>query len=298
MRLIGAAVLFAVLSTILFALGPAWSLSRPDLTDDLKLAPGRLTRRVPSGSVLVVAQLSVSLALVVAGGLFARAGDQRRRGGGRLPARAPDRGRPRSEPRRLRRVAHARRLRRGARAPARAARRRACVVRVDRGLRRRADGRPGAIVGGRGRRRCLVRHHRRRLFRDAGPAACCADAGLPPRRSSTTARCPAPSSTRASPRGCSAMPIRSDGRSRCASARPTRRSSYTVIGIAPPLVHDLFESPPNPAPLRRLRIAIQHDDDAARANRAGRARRDGARRRPPRAAGDRSAHGRSCGRGR
>ena len=73
MRLIGAAVLLALLSTVLFALGPAWSLSRPDLTDDLKLAPGRLTRRVPSGSVLVVAQLSVSLALVVAGGLFARA---------------------------------------------------------------------------------------------------------------------------------------------------------------------------------------------------------------------------------
>ncbi len=73
MRLIGAAVLFALLSTVLFALGPAWSLSRPDLTDDLKLAPGRLTRRMPSSSVLVVAQLSVSLALVVAGGLFARA---------------------------------------------------------------------------------------------------------------------------------------------------------------------------------------------------------------------------------
>ena len=73
MRLIGAAMLLALLSTVLFALGPAWSLSRPDLTEDLKLAPGRLTRRVPSGSVLVVAQLSVSLALVVAGGLFARA---------------------------------------------------------------------------------------------------------------------------------------------------------------------------------------------------------------------------------
>ena len=73
MRLVGAAALFALISTILFALGPAWSLSRPDLTGDLKLAPGRSSRRVPSGSVLVVAQLAVSLALVVAGGLFARA---------------------------------------------------------------------------------------------------------------------------------------------------------------------------------------------------------------------------------
>ena len=70
-RQAGAAALFAVLSTVLFALGPAWSLSRPDLTEDLKLAPGRSGRRVPSGSVLVIAQLAVSLALVVVGGLFA-----------------------------------------------------------------------------------------------------------------------------------------------------------------------------------------------------------------------------------
>jgi predicted permease len=72
-RLVVAAVLFALLSTVLFALGPAWSLSRTDLTSDLKLAPGLLTRRVASGSVLLVGQLAVSLALVAAGGLFARA---------------------------------------------------------------------------------------------------------------------------------------------------------------------------------------------------------------------------------
>jgi putative ABC transport system permease protein len=71
-RLIGAAALFAVLSTVLFALGPAWSLSRPDVTDGLKLAPGRGDRR-RHGSKLVIAQLAVSLALVMAGGLFARA---------------------------------------------------------------------------------------------------------------------------------------------------------------------------------------------------------------------------------
>jgi putative ABC transport system permease protein len=72
-RLGVAAMLFALLSTVLFALGPAWSLSRTDLTNDLKLAPGLLTRRVGGGSWLLVAQLAVSLALVAAGGLFARA---------------------------------------------------------------------------------------------------------------------------------------------------------------------------------------------------------------------------------
>ena len=72
-RLGAAAALFAALSTVLFALGPAWSLSRVDLTNDLKLAPGLLTRRVAGGSWLLVGQLAVSLALVAAGGLFARA---------------------------------------------------------------------------------------------------------------------------------------------------------------------------------------------------------------------------------
>ncbi|MFI5178586.1 MAG: ADOP family duplicated permease [Vicinamibacterales bacterium] len=72
-RLVGAAALFALAATVLFALGPAWSLSRPDVIDDLKLAPGRSGRRATSGAFLVVAQLAVSLALVVAGGLFARA---------------------------------------------------------------------------------------------------------------------------------------------------------------------------------------------------------------------------------
>ena len=72
-RVVGAAAAFAVLSTILFAVGPAWSLSRADVIDDLKLAPGRASRRLPGGAALVVAQLAVSLALVAVGGLFARA---------------------------------------------------------------------------------------------------------------------------------------------------------------------------------------------------------------------------------
>jgi predicted permease len=71
-RLFAAAVAFAALSTILFALGPAWSASRLDVTEHLKLAPGRGARRTFGRSLLVVGQIAVSLALVAAGGLFAR----------------------------------------------------------------------------------------------------------------------------------------------------------------------------------------------------------------------------------
>jgi predicted permease len=70
-RIFAAAVGFAALATVVFALGPAWSASRPDVTDDLKLTPGRARRR-SAGSLLVVAQLALSLALIAAGGLFAR----------------------------------------------------------------------------------------------------------------------------------------------------------------------------------------------------------------------------------
>ena len=75
-RMILAAVAFAAFSTICFALGPAWSLSRPTVAGDLKgeLAPAsRVIRRFGTGSLLVVGQVAVSLALVAAGGLFMRA---------------------------------------------------------------------------------------------------------------------------------------------------------------------------------------------------------------------------------
>ena len=71
-RMVAAAAGFAVLSTICFALGPAWSLSRPEVTSDLKGEPGRAARRFGVGSLLAVGQLAVSLALVAAGGLFVR----------------------------------------------------------------------------------------------------------------------------------------------------------------------------------------------------------------------------------
>jgi putative ABC transport system permease protein len=79
-RLLVAAAGFALFSTACFALGPAWSLSRPTVSGDLKgdyamtSAAGRARRRLGTGSVLVVGQLAVSLALVAAGGLFVRGG--------------------------------------------------------------------------------------------------------------------------------------------------------------------------------------------------------------------------------
>jgi predicted permease len=71
-RLVMAAGSCAVLSTLFFALGPAWSLSRPEVTGDLKGEPGRVTRRMGVGPILVIGQLAASLALVAAGGLFTR----------------------------------------------------------------------------------------------------------------------------------------------------------------------------------------------------------------------------------
>ena len=74
-RIFAAAGAFAVVSTIFFALGPAWSASRPALVPDLKAdtrdGAGRASHLV-SGPALVVIQLAVSLALVTAGGLFVR----------------------------------------------------------------------------------------------------------------------------------------------------------------------------------------------------------------------------------
>jgi predicted permease len=75
-RFVPAAVLFALFSTLCFALGPAWSIAKGAVTSDLKgeLAPAqRARRRFGTGSFLVIGQLAVSLALVAAGGLFVRA---------------------------------------------------------------------------------------------------------------------------------------------------------------------------------------------------------------------------------
>ena len=76
-RLFMAAAGLAIFSTICFALGPSWALSRPSVVGDLKGELGatqRSRRRLGTGSLLVVGQLAVSLALVAAGGLFVRGG--------------------------------------------------------------------------------------------------------------------------------------------------------------------------------------------------------------------------------
>jgi predicted permease len=72
-RMLAAAVGFALFSTLCFALGPAWAVTRPVVQNDLKGEPARITRRLGTGPALVIAQVAVSLALVAAGGLFARA---------------------------------------------------------------------------------------------------------------------------------------------------------------------------------------------------------------------------------
>ena len=75
-RIVWAAIGFGLFSTIAFALGPSWALSRPTVQGDLKgdIGPtGRIARRFGTGPLLVVGQLAVSLALVAAGGLCVRA---------------------------------------------------------------------------------------------------------------------------------------------------------------------------------------------------------------------------------
>jgi predicted permease len=77
MRVVAATSFFAILSTIAFALRPAWSLSEADLVSDTK-SDSRTTGlrgrspRLVSGPRLIVAQLALSLALVATGGLFVR----------------------------------------------------------------------------------------------------------------------------------------------------------------------------------------------------------------------------------
>lgn len=74
-RVLLATIGFAVASTLVFGLVPALKLSRRDLVTDLKDLGGDAARvrRFGARNLLVVAQVALSLALVTAGGLFARA---------------------------------------------------------------------------------------------------------------------------------------------------------------------------------------------------------------------------------
>jgi predicted permease len=73
--LIGATLLFCAMATLLFALGPALNLLRRDLIPDLQQNSGEdagWRRRWLPRHPLVVAQIALSLALVIGAGLFAR----------------------------------------------------------------------------------------------------------------------------------------------------------------------------------------------------------------------------------
>ena len=76
-RVLAATILFCVLSTVLFAVWPAWNLSRPDLVTDLKdgehdLSGGKPARLFSRRNLLVVGQVALSLVLLTAAGLFVR----------------------------------------------------------------------------------------------------------------------------------------------------------------------------------------------------------------------------------
>jgi predicted permease len=69
---------FCVLSTLLFGLGPAWNLSRSNVVSSLKdgenedVASGKRGRLFSRRNVLVMSQVSLSLVLLTAAGLFIR----------------------------------------------------------------------------------------------------------------------------------------------------------------------------------------------------------------------------------
>jgi predicted permease len=74
-RVLAFTMLFCALSTVVFALFPAWKLSRPDVWIDLKEntgedGAGRKRRLFSRGNLLVMAQLSLSLMMLTAAGLF------------------------------------------------------------------------------------------------------------------------------------------------------------------------------------------------------------------------------------
>ena len=74
-RVVAGTLVFCVLSTIVFGLFPAWKLSKPDVWLDLKEntgedVGGHARRLFSRGNLLVMAQLSLSLMMLTAAGLF------------------------------------------------------------------------------------------------------------------------------------------------------------------------------------------------------------------------------------
>ena len=78
LRILAATMGFCVLSTLLFGLGPAWNLSRPNVVSSLKdgenedVASGKRGRLFSRRNVLVMSQVSLSLVLLTSAGLFIR----------------------------------------------------------------------------------------------------------------------------------------------------------------------------------------------------------------------------------
>ena len=73
---LAATIGFAALSTVVFGLGPAMKLTRRDLVSDLKDLGGdgsAAGRRWGARNLMVIGQVALSLALLTAGGIFARA---------------------------------------------------------------------------------------------------------------------------------------------------------------------------------------------------------------------------------
>lgn len=75
-RVLAAVALSSIVSTVLFALGPAWALSRPDLATTLKQAAPLAAlrkRRVNMPALMVATQVALSVALLISAGAFVRA---------------------------------------------------------------------------------------------------------------------------------------------------------------------------------------------------------------------------------
>jgi putative ABC transport system permease protein len=77
LRVLGVAVAVSLVAGLIFGLGPALQGARRDITDRLKAeSAGGGTRRSRLGRVLITGQVALSLVLLVAAGLFARAVDR------------------------------------------------------------------------------------------------------------------------------------------------------------------------------------------------------------------------------
>lgn len=79
-RVLAATGAFCLFSTLLFGFGPAWKLSKPNLMFDLKdgaaSTAGSFRRLLSRRNLLVIGQLSLSLALLTCAGLFVRSAFQ------------------------------------------------------------------------------------------------------------------------------------------------------------------------------------------------------------------------------